>query len=299
MGPTAAGKSEIAVAIAEDLHGEVVSVDSMQVYRGMDIGTAKPGPHERARVPHHLLDLVEPEEIFSVARFQREGRQVLAGLREQGRPAVIVGGSGLHFRALVDPLRFAPTDPTLRRELEELEPMAAQAVLRAADPGAGSHVDLRNPRRVVRALEVLRLTGATPSQRAGSREAREVRRYRPRLAFSAVGIDPGELLEARVEDRLEEMMAAGLLEEVAALVDRLGPTARQAVGYKELLPVVRGKASLEEGLAGACRATLELARRQRTYFRRDPRIHWIAWSPDPDQRREAVRLALEEAGFSR
>ncbi|MGH9166361.1 MAG: tRNA (adenosine(37)-N6)-dimethylallyltransferase MiaA [Acidimicrobiia bacterium] len=295
LGPTASGKSESGLVLAEQLGAAIISVDSMQVYRGMDIGTAKPDAVERARVPHHLIDLVEPEEPFTVAEFQAAGREVLERLEAETTPALIVGGSGLHFRALVDPLRFPPTDPGLRRELEALPPGEARDTLVAADPAAGRHVDLANPRRVVRALEVFRVTGGTPSQLATLPEARAVREYRPAIRFRAVGLDPGEELEERVVDRLQAMLGAGLLEEVAGLADRLGPTARQAVGYKELLPVVRGRAALEEGIEAARRASLELARHQRSYFRRDPRVRWVRWSADSEERSRLVREAVEKA----
>lgn len=294
MGPTASGKSEVALELAERLGAEILSVDSMQVYRGMDIGTAKPSVEERARVPHHLIDLAEPEEAFSVAEFQEVGRKVLADLTTREVPALIAGGSGLHFRALVDPLEFPPTDPEVRAEVEALEDDQARAELEAADPQAGRHVDLANPRRVVRALEIIRLTGRTPSERVQRPAARAVRQYEPLVPFLGLGIDPGDQLEERVSARLRRMVDLGLVEEVANLADRLGPTARQAVGYKELLPVVRGECSLEEGLAETDRATMRLAEAQRRYFGRDPRLHWIPWQEEPQERTAAVLRSLGE-----
>jgi tRNA dimethylallyltransferase len=283
------------MAIAEQLSGEIVSVDSMQVYREMDIGTAKPDPATCARIPHHLIDLVEPEEPYSVAEYQAEGRRVLDRLEGGDTTSVIAGGSGLHFRALVDPMSFAPTDPALRIELEAMGATDLVTELLATDPAAGSHVDLSNPRRVVRAVETLRLTGVTPSQRAATAEAEALRSYAPRLPVVALGIDPGDGLLARVTGRFDAMLATGLLDEVAALAPRLGRTARQAVGYKELLPVVGGALTLEEGRAAAIQATLALAKRQRTFFRRDPRIRWLTWHDDPDERISAARRVLEEA----
>jgi len=168
----------------------------MQVYRGMDIGTAKPTGEQRARVPHHLIDLADPGDAFSVAEFQREGRLVLTDLARRGVPALIVGGSGLHFRALVDPLEFPPHDPAVRRAMEALAPGEAVAALVAADPGAGEHLDLGNPRRVARALEIHRLTGLTPTVRWEGEQAAAVREYRPLLPLVALGIDPGERLPA-------------------------------------------------------------------------------------------------------
>jgi tRNA dimethylallyltransferase len=290
LGPTASGKSAVALAVAEGIRGMVLSVDSMQVYRGMDIGTAKPTRAEQARIPHAMIDLAEPEDEYTAAEFQREGRRVLA---ESGGPAVVVGGSGLHFRALVDPLEFAPHDRSVRAAVDLLGPVAARAELLAADPAAGRHLDLANPRRVGRAVEILRITGLTPSARAGGAGRRAVEEYRPLLAFRAFGLDPGERLPGRVADRLAGMREAGLLEEVRSLASRLGRTAAQAVGYRQLLPVATGHLAAETGFAAAERATLALARRQRTFFRRDPRIAWLDWSADPFELAERILAGRE------
>ena len=298
MGPTASGKSEVALALAGAAGAEIISVDSMQVYRGMDIGTAKPTPAQQARVRHHLIDLADPAEPFSVAEFQRAGRRALDEVAGRGRPALIVGGSGLHFRSLVDPLEFPPHDPAVRRAVESLAPGEGVAQLLAADPAAGEHVDLANPRRVARALEVHRLTGLTPSARLGGEAAAAVRSYHPLLPLAAAGFDPGEALRSRVEERLDAMLACGLLDEVGRLAAALGVTAGQAVGYKELLPVVRGEISLEEGRVRAVAATWALAHRQRTFFRRDPRITWLEWDDDPAHRAAAARAVFEEAGWT-
>jgi len=288
----------VALALAAAAGAEIVSVDSMQVYRGMDIGTAKPTAEQRVLVPHHLIDLADPAEAFSVAEFQREGRRVLADLARRGVPALIVGGSGLHFRALVDPLEFPPHDPAARKAVEALAPAEAVAALLAADPRAGEHLDLANPRRVARALEVCRITGLTPTTRWEGEQAAAVREYLAFLSVVAVGTDPGDQLPARVDARLGVMLAAGLLEEVRRLAPRLGRTAAQAVGYKELLPVVRGEISAEEGRARAVSATRALAGRQRTFFGRDPRIRWLEWHDDPARRAAAARAAFEEAGWT-
>ncbi len=284
--------------MAERCGAEIVSVDSMQVYRGMDIGTAKPSESERRRVPHHLVDLVEPEAGFTVAEFQALGRRVLDDLAGRGVPALIVGGSGLHFRALVDPLRFQPTDPAVRAELEVLAPEDAVTALIEKDPEAGIHVDLGNPRRVVRALEIHRLTGVTPSRRAASEEARAVRDYRAVSPIAVVGLDPGEALHDRVARRLEHMLDAGFADEVRSLAGRLGPTAAQAAGYRQMLAVVRGDWTLEEGVRRARDATTALARRQRTFFRRDPRVGWLEWDDDPAVHIGRATRAFEEAGWT-
>jgi tRNA dimethylallyltransferase len=274
--------------VAEHFQGEIFSVDSMQVYRGMDIGTAKPTMLERRGVPHHLIDVADPGEEFSVARFRRLGRELLA---ESTAPVVLVtGGSGLHFRALVDPLSFAPTDPELRSELEATESEALVEELLRFDPSARTIVDLANQRRVVRAVEIYRLTGETPSSRAGTAVAEDVRRYVPEIEFTAVGIDPGSALEERVDSRLALMRASGLIDEVRSLSPVMGRNARNAVGYKEMLEALSGGVSFDEAFGKAASNTKKLARKQRTWFQRDPRIRWIPWIDDPDQR---VRRILE------
>ena len=272
--------------LAEQLGAEIISVDSMQVYRGMDIGTAKPTMLERRGIPHHLIDVADPEEEFSVARFRRLGRQVLAGT---GAPVILItGGSGLHFRALVDPMSFAPTDAGLRAELESRGAEALVEELLAVDPGARSHVDLANPRRVVRAVEIYELTGETPSTRAETALAGSVRRYVPELGFEAVGVDPGADLEHRIERRLSTMRAGGLVDEVRSLAPRMGRTARSAVGYREILAALDDELSLDDAFARAAANTKKLARRQRTWFQRDPRIRWIPWIEDVEQRARRV-----------
>ena len=276
----------MAIRLAEHFGGEVISVDSMQVYRGMDIGTAKPTLLERRGIPHHLVDVAAPGEEFSVARFRTLGRGVMAGTTAP--TMIITGGSGLHFRALVDPLSFAPTDPELRSELEATEDGLLVEELLAIDPSARSIVDLANQRRVVRALEIYRLTGETPSSRAGTALAEDVRRYVPEIEFSAVGIDPGGALDDRVDRRLRTMRASGLVDEVRSLSSALGRTARGAVGYKEILEALSGEMSIEDAFARAASNTKKLARKQRTWFQRDPRIRWIPWIDDPDQRVQRI-----------
>jgi len=287
--------------LAEVLTGEIVSVDSMQVYRGLNIGTAKPTRAQRRRVPHHLIDVADPAETFSVAEFQRLGVAAIDAIAEKGARPLVVGGTGLHYRALVDPLDFPPSDPTIRAEIETMEPAEAVLALLEGDAQAAAVVDLANPRRVARALEVFRLTGATPTSRAHSPDAGAVRDYQPRLPLIAIGMDAAEELADRVEVRFDKMIADGLLAEVEGLQGQLGVTAAQAVGYKELLPVVAGSASLEEGREAAIRATMALAKRQRTFFRRDPRIRWIPWHDGADQTVDAAvataTRAIEEMAW--
>lgn len=289
VGPTASAKSEVAVGLSERTGAEIISVDSVQVYRRMDIGSAKPSPEMLDRVRHHLVNVVDPRDTFSVAEFQERARRVIA---ESTVPLVVCGGSGLHFRAVVDPLTFPPHDAGVREVLDRMPSGQARLRLLEADPEAGAHLDLANPRRVARALEVLSLTGHTPSRRSADPRRGDVRAYRPLIPFKAVGLDPGERIAERVAARLRVMRREGMMEEVLALSGQMGPTAAQAVGYRQLLAVVRGEISEDEGFRQAERATLALVKRQRTFFRRDPRIRWLPWSSDPRERLERAWEAL-------
>ena len=275
--------------LAEKYGAEIISVDSMQVYWGMDIGTAKPTLEEQARVPHHLIDVAEPEEDFTVADSQRIGRQVI---EHSSGPMMLVGGTGLAFRAIVDPLEFPARDPAHRRELEKLSHEALRDRLLGVDPDAGSHLDLENPRRLLRAVEVYDVTGLTPSARSATDAAQAVRDYQPLIPFHAVGLDPGDSLQERVSARLDAMFDGGLLQEVESLAPSLGRTASQAVGYKELLGVVEGQVSLAEGRKAAEAATLAVAAKQRTFLQRDPRIQWMDWDDDPEVLTERVEWEL-------
>jgi tRNA dimethylallyltransferase len=276
----------VALELAAQRNSPIISVDSMQVYRGMDIGTAKPSTQEQAGVRHFMIDLVEPEVDYSVAQFQVTARDVISRHAE----VFIVGGSGLHFRSVVDPLEFPPTDVELRAWLEGIaDPVAA---LVGADPRAGEIVDIHNPRRVIRALEILHLTGETPSSRSRHPRRSDVERYEPLLPFRAVGFDPGPSIGDRIEARVESMRKAGLWEEVARLRLRLGRTAAGAVGYRQLARAMEGEVSPEQGWSLTKSATLALARRQRTYFRRDPRIEWLPWEADKQSRVTAAAKAL-------
>ena len=264
----------------------------MQVFVGMDIGTAKPDQATRRRFRYRMIDVADPSEEYTVADFQAAGTAILDEADALGHDVVIAGGSGLHFRSLVDPLDFPPTDLELRAELETASDSELRNELLAADPEAADVVDLENPRRVLRAVEILRLTDATPSERAASDEAGAIRSYRPVRPFEAVGIDPGSIINERIERRFDAMLSAGLVEEVACLAPRLGRTARQAVGYRELLPVADGKGDLAAARGEAIRSTASLAKRQRTYFRRDPRIRWIPWHHGNDEMLGAALEAL-------
>jgi tRNA dimethylallyltransferase len=284
VGPTAAGKTEVALEVAERLDAEVVSADAMLVYRGMDIGTAKPTPEERARVPHHLVDLVDPGEEFSVARFQPLARAAIAEVLGRGRVPLLVGGSGLYFHAVVDEFVFPPTDPAVRARLEaqatEAGPPELYRRLAAADPPAAARIQPANLRRTVRALEVIELTGRPFSSFRTAMDD-PVSRYR----LTVLGLDPGpELLRARVAERVAAMAEAGLADEVRRLARRpLSRTARQALGYKELLDAMDERTPPAEALTAVVRRTRAYARRQLAWFRRDPRVQWSTLPPGPER----------------
>jgi tRNA dimethylallyltransferase len=284
VGPTASGKSELALAVAEVLGDiEIVSVDSMQVYRGLDIGTAKPTSAERGRVPHHMIDVVGARDDYSVAEFQTAARSAVADIEARGRRALLVGGTGLYLQAVIDDLRFPGEDLVLRADLEALtaEPggvARAYAELEHVDSVAAARIDPHNARRIVRALEVIRLTGEPFSSFGPG-----VNGFGP-TAFpvSIVGVWlPREVLARRIEARVRSMRSLGLLEEVRGVRGDLSRTAEQAIGYKELLGHLDGQSELDEAFATVTRRTRSFARRQRMWFRRDPRIVWFGALDNP------------------
>jgi tRNA dimethylallyltransferase len=282
VGPTAAGKSAVALEIARRRGDvEIVTADSMQVYRGMDIGTAKPTPVERVEVPHHLLDIVDPDEEYAVARFGRDVRRVLAEIESRGHRGLIVGGTGLYVRAAVDDLDVPPQFDDVRAELD-LEPDTAALHRRLVelDPVAGSRMEPTNRRRVVRALEVCLGSGRPFSSFGPGLE-----RYDP-TPIRLLGLTrPRRDLDERVTARYDQQLADGFLDEVRRLRDRpagLSRTAHQALGYRELLDHLDGAATLDEAVDTAITRTRRFARRQLRWFRRDPRISWLLVSPDED-----------------
>ena len=282
VGPTAVGKTDLSLALAESLRGEIVSIDSMLVYRGMDVGTAKPSGAERGRVPHHMIDVADPSEVFSVARFQEAARLVLRQTGERGREALLVGGSGLYFRAIVDELEFPGTDRDTRSELERqaaaLGPERLYARLASMDPVAAARIEPANARRIVRALEVPALTGRPFSSFADAWD-----RYDPD-AVRAAGLRMSrERLIERIRARVRAMLDDGWIDEVRSLVDAgFGGwlTSTQAIGYAELARHLRGEMTLEHAVEATVKRTTNLARRQMAWFRRDPRIRWF----DVDER---------------
>ena len=299
VGATAAGKSELALDLAERLRGEIVNTDAMQVYRGMDIGTAKLPVEERRGVPHHLLDRLDVTQTASVAVFQRLARDVVADCRARAVTPVLVGGSALYVRAVLDHFEFPGTDPELRSRLEaELADVGAPALhrrLREADPEAAEHIEPGNGRRVVRALEVVTLTG------------RPFRATLPRATYVEertvqVGVRiPRPVLDERIESRVRRMWDRGLVDEVRRLETeglREGRTASRALGYRQVLDLLAGECTEQQAFERTVTGTRRFARRQDAWFGKDPRVVWV--DGDGPARLEraltAVGSAIEPGG---
>jgi tRNA dimethylallyltransferase len=276
VGPTAAGKSELSLGLALALGGEVVNADSMQLYAGMDIGTAKLSPAQRRGVPHHLLDIWDVREAASVATYQRLARGAIADIHARGRGPVLAGGSGLYLRAALDNLEFPGTDPAVRDRLEaELATAGAGALharLAALDPAAATAILPSNGRRIVRALEVIEV--------AGRPFAAALPQYESRYAVVQLGLKVGrDELDRRIAERAARMWREGLVDEVAALERaglREGRTASRALGYAQVLRFLAGEYDEDEARAQTILATRRFARRQEAWFRRDPRVIWLA-----------------------
>ncbi|MDP9417652.1 MAG: tRNA (adenosine(37)-N6)-dimethylallyltransferase MiaA [Actinomycetota bacterium] len=293
VGATAAGKSDLAVELALALGGEVVNTDSMQLYRGMDIGTAKLSERERRGVPHHLLDVWDVTRTATVAEFRDLARSAIDDVGRRGRVSVLVGGSGLYVRAVLDRLDFPGTDPTVRARLEaELAsggPAALHARLARVDPEAGARILPANGRRIVRALEVVEITGHPFTASLPE----------PAYAQPAVqlGLDvPRDVLDERIERRVARMWDAGLVDEVRALESRglrQGLTASRALGYAQVLRCLAGQCTGDEARADTVRATRRFARRQESWFRRDPRVHWLPYD-DPALLERALHVVRAE-----
>ncbi|MEW2545471.1 tRNA (adenosine(37)-N6)-dimethylallyltransferase MiaA [Streptomyces sp. NPDC047002] len=294
VGPTAAGKSDLGVHLARELGGEVVNADSMQLYRGMDIGTAKLTPAERAGVPHRLLDIWDVTETASVAEYQRLARVEIDRLLAEGRVPVLVGGSGLYVRGAIDALDFPGTDPEVRARLEAELTLRGSGVLHArlaaADPQAARAILPSNGRRIVRALEVITITGRPFTASLPGHEA----------VYDTVqiGVDvPRPELDARIALRVERMWQAGLVDEVRALAARGlrdGRTASRALGYQQVLAALAGGCTEEEARAETVRATKRFARRQDSWFRRDSRVHWLLGGDEAAEELRDRALALIE-----
>jgi tRNA dimethylallyltransferase len=294
VGPTASGKSDLALRLARERAGEIVSCDSLQVYQGLDIGSAKPTAEERREVPHHLVDVVAPDEPFSAADYARLGRQALAGIAERKRLAVVAGGTGLYLRALLQGLFEGPSrDEALRSRLEGLAKRYGDArlhrVLARADPRAAARIEVRDRVRVIRALEVLHATGRPIS---AHHEAPPQPLASFRILTLGIG-PPREILRERVERRTERMFDAGLIDEARELIARgYGPDLRplRAIGYRQALAVVRGETDEATAHRDIVAATMRYAKRQMTWFRHQTEA---VWNPDGESAHAAATAWLE------
>ena len=281
-GPTAVGKSEIALCLAEQLGGEIISADSMQVYRGLDLGTAKPSPADRARVPHHLIDICDLTESFDAAQFARLAHRAVAEIRSRGRVPILCGGTGLYFRAFLEGLGEAPSaDAKLRAELAATPLAMLLAELRERDPAVYEKIDKKNPRRVIRAVEVIRLTGKPFSeQRAEWTSESGIRN--PESRFFCLTRSSSDL-HARISARVDGMFTHGLVDETRELLRHgleQNKTAMQAIGYRQVVEHLRGGRSLAETIELVKIRTRQFAKRQLTWFRARKNPEWIELKPD-------------------
>lgn len=279
VGPTAVGKSDVAIDLAKQLQGEIVTADSMQVYQGMNIGTAKPTPEQQKEIPHHLIDVVPPDQPFNVARYRDLAHAVIAGIHSRDRLPIVSGGTGLYIRAILDEFALPGTeaDPQVRSRLEaEAKAEGNRAFherLEAIDPETAGRLHPNDVRRVVRAMEVYETTGKTMSQ-----HLLEAQQRKPRYHSVHVGLTrPRPELYQRIDLRVDQQLADGLVAEVQGLMQRyeLNKTARQALGYKEFIDYLEGRCTLAEAAERLKRETRRYAKRQYTWFRRDERLRWF------------------------
>lgn len=280
VGPTASGKTRLSIALAQALGAEVVSFDSMQLYRGMDIGTAKPTKEEMQGIPHHMLDFLDPREDYSVSRYVQDADRCVQDILARGKPVILVGGTGLYIDSLILGRQFAPYPETGRREAltrqaqeQGIETVLAQ--LREVDPEAAAALHPSNQKRIIRALEVYQETGKTITEHNRLSKLRPPK-YHP--LWLGLTFSRRQTLYDRIDRRVEEMLRAGLVDEVRRLVESgvsEKATALQAIGYKELLGMLRGECTLEEAKASIQLLSRRYAKRQLTWFRRNPDVHWI------------------------
>jgi tRNA dimethylallyltransferase len=276
-GPTAVGKTEIALEVALQLGGEIVSVDSMQVYRGMDIGTAKPSLEDRRGVPHHLLDIIEISDPFDAARFAQLANTAIEDIRSRNRTPILTGGTGLYFKAVLDGIGHAPgADPDLREQLERAPLPELLAELQRRDPALYEQIDRNNPRRIIRAIEVIRKTGRPFSEQRAAWQPRDP--GCPAFVLSRSQED----LRCRIDARVVEMFRRGLVEETRSLIERglsKNRTAMQALGYRQVVEYLEGKRLLPETIELVKVRTRQYAKRQLTWFRRHLQARWIDLPP--------------------
>ena len=296
-GPTASGKTALAVALANDIGGEVVSCDSMQVYKGMDIGTAKPTPEEMAGIPHHMLDVAEPWEDFSVSRYCEMATPIVDDILARGKTAIVAGGTGLYMDALIRGNSFAPCPSTgMREKLEkqaDAEGMEAMlALLHSIDPETAARLHLADRKRIIRALEVYYETGETITAHNLKTQAIPPR-YTP--VWFALEDTERSALYKRIDSRVEKMLEAGLIDEIKNLLAKGIPekcTAMQAIGYKEFIDALHGRCSIEDAAAQVQQSSRRYAKRQLTWFRRNPAIRWLC--RQPGQTTEEILISVRQ-----
>ena len=287
VGPTASGKTRLSVALAEALDGEIISFDSMQIYRGMDIGTAKPTVEERRGIPHHMIDIADPREDYSVSRFVEEADRILQDILSRGKAVILVGGTGLYIDSLMKGLEFAPLPHSgVREELTRIAQEQGIEVLmdrlRAVDPESAQRIHPSNQKRVIRALEIYLESGKTMTQHNLETQERP-----PKYEPLWIGLDyvNREALYDRINRRVDLMVEQGLLDELKSLLSQGIPpeaTSMQAIGYKELLGYIRGECTLEEATDLLKQSSRRYAKRQRTWFRRNPEVNWLMLEDEPD-----------------
>jgi tRNA dimethylallyltransferase len=291
-GPTAVGKSAVALALAEKIGGEIISVDSMQVYRGLDIGTAKPTADEQKKIPHHLIDVCDLTEAFDAAQFIRLAQKAVAEIQSRGRTPIFCGGTGLYFKAFLDGLGEAPpADEKLRAELEAAPFTSLLAELRERDPAAYEKIDRQNPRRVIRAVEVIRLTGKTFSEQRAEWKT-EARGQKPEARIFCF-IRQADDLHGRINRRVDEMFSRGLVDETRELLKHglaENKFALQAIGYRQVVEHLRGEHSLAETVELVKIKTRQFAKRQLTWFRRHGNCEWIELQPQDSVETVALKL---------
>lgn len=296
VGPTAVGKTELAIQLAETLNGEIVSADSRLFYRGMDIGTAKPSHAEMARAPHHLIDIVNPDETLSLAVFQQQAREIIADIHKRGKLPFLVGGTGQYIRAVTEgwiPPEVVPNE-SMRNVLEKMREERGKEwlyeSLRSLDPEAAEKIDARNYRRTIRALEVIFTTGRKFSAQRGQGDA-------PYHLVTIGLMRPRMELYQRVDERIETMFAAGLLDEVQGLLDKgYSPSlpSMSAIGYRECVGVIKGELTAEQAKAEMKRITRIFVRRQANWFKEsDPRIHWF--HPERENLLEEIKTIIRNS----
>jgi tRNA dimethylallyltransferase len=282
-GPTATGKSDLALEVAQKYGGEIVNADSMQLYQGMDIGTAKLSLEERKGIPHHLLDILDVKESASVAQYQSLARERVDEIRTRGKAAIVVGGTGLYIKAILDEMNFPETDPAIRKKLEDEGELLGAAELysrlRLLDPEAAAAIEPANIRRIVRALEVIEITGEPYSANLPSDSSS---RY-PEAIHIGLTMERS-LLSERIENRVDRMWKQGLIGEVEGLITQgllEGATAKKAIGYAQVISHLNGEMTESQAMAETIVATRQYVRRQETWFKRDTRIHWANSSISP------------------